>query len=174
MAATFRVRRATVAEADIIARHRAEMFWEMGLLRRALYDDLLAATVRYLAEAMPTEDYIGWFAALEDAPQEIVGGVGLLQRRVPPHPLDRRGETGLAVGWQGTVLNLYTEPAWRRRGVAEFLMRHVLAWAPDAGLETLVLHASTEGRPLYERLGFVATNAMRYAGPWPEGDIDFR
>jgi len=28
----------------------------------------------------------------------------------------------------------------------------------------LVLHASTEGRALYEQLGFVATNEMRYEG----------
>ena len=34
-------------------------------------------------------------------------------------------------------------------------------------LVDIVLHASTEGRPLYESLGFVATNEMRYAGPPP-------
>jgi hypothetical protein len=28
----------------------------------------------------------------------------------------------------------------------------------------LVLHASDDGRALYESLGFVATNEMRYAG----------
>jgi hypothetical protein len=27
-----------------------------------------------------------------------------------------------------------------------------------------VLHASSTGRPLYERLGFVSTNEMRYLG----------
>jgi hypothetical protein len=31
-----------------------------------------------------------------------------------------------------------------------------------------VLHASTEGQPLYKRLGFVATNEMCYVGAWPE------
>jgi GNAT superfamily N-acetyltransferase len=170
VAAAFQVRRATVAEADIIARHRAEMFLEMGLLPRPLYDELVAATRQYLAEAMPTDEYLGWLGTPKDNPREIVGGAGVLQRRVPPHPLNGSGDMGLATGRQGVVLNVYTEPAWRRRGVAEFLMRHVLAWAADCGLETLVLHASTEGRPLYERLGFVATNEMRYAGTWPNAD----
>jgi hypothetical protein len=37
----------------------------------------------------------------------------------------------------------------------------VIADAQATGLASLVLHASDAGRPLYERLGFVATNEMR-------------
>jgi hypothetical protein len=48
--------------------------------------------------------------------------------------------------------------------VAELLMRRVLAWAREQRLDRLVLHASPEGRRLYERLGFIATNEMRFAG----------
>ena len=43
-------------------------------------------------------------------------------------------------------------------------MRHVLDWSREQRLDRLVLHASAEGRRLYERLGFVATNEMRFAG----------
>ena len=69
-------------------------------------------------------------------------------------------------GEQGLVLNVYTEPAWRRRGLGERLLRHLLAWAESRALASLVLHASPDARPLYERLGFVATgNEMRHAGP---------
>ncbi len=62
------------------------------------------------------------------------------------------------------MLNVFTEPAWRRRGLAELLMRHILDWARQERLDRLVLHASDDGRPLYERLGFAATNEMRYRG----------
>jgi GNAT superfamily N-acetyltransferase len=164
MAPAFEVRRATVADADRIARHRAEMFSAMGLLPRPLYDAMVAATRQYLAVAMPAEEYLGWLVAPVDAPGEIVGGAGLLRRRVPPHPRSGPDAIVLAEGRQGVVLNVYTEPAWRRRGVAELIMRHILACAAEAGLDTLVLHASAEAQPLYERLGFVATNEMRYAG----------
>jgi len=35
----------------------------------------------------------------------------------------------------------------------------------------LVLHASQDARPLYEKLGFVPTNEMRYTGdPRPQPD----
>jgi hypothetical protein len=41
----------------------------------------------------------------------------------------------------------------------------VLDWARRESLDTLVLHASDDGRALYEKLGFVQTNEMRYAQP---------
>ena len=43
-------------------------------------------------------------------------------------------------------------------------MDEILGWAPGAGIVRLVLHASADGRPLYEALGFVPTNEMRYTG----------
>ena len=70
----------------------------------------------------------------------------------------------IARGRQGIVLNVYTEPAWRRRGVARRLMESVLTWAREVELESLVLHASEEGRALYEHLGFAPTSEMRFVG----------
>ncbi len=70
----------------------------------------------------------------------------------------------MAVGREGLVMNVYTAPAWRRRGIARRLMEEIIAWAKTAGIVRLVLHASDEGRPLYTALGFVPTNEMRYAG----------
>jgi GNAT superfamily N-acetyltransferase len=169
VATAFTVRRATVADASIIARHRAEMFTDMRILPRPLYDALVTATIRYLEQAMPAEEYVGWLAVPLDMPEKIVAGAGILQRRVPPHPHDDLGGVVLADGRQGSVLNVFTERTWRRRGLADLLMRHVMEWAASSGLETLVLHASDDGRHLYERLGFVATNEMRYPGTLLQG-----
>jgi GNAT superfamily N-acetyltransferase len=75
------------------------------------------------------------------------------------------GRAGVAEGRHAIVLNVWTEPRWRRQGVAESLMEAVLGWARAERLDRLVLHASEAGRPLYERLGFVRTNEMRYTHP---------
>ena len=48
--------------------------------------------------------------------------------------------------------------------MARRLMTEILSWARAVRLESLVLHAATDGRPLYEQLGFVATNEMRFTG----------
>lgn len=164
MTPVFQVRPATVAEAHVVARHRAEMFTDMGTLPGPLYDRLVEGTICFLERAMPVGDYLGWFAVPTENPQEIVGGTGILLRRLPPHPLRGAANATLAEGRQGLVMNVYTERPWRRRGVAELLMRHVLAWSTENHLDTLVLHASEEGRALYEKLGFVRTNEMRFAG----------
>jgi GNAT superfamily N-acetyltransferase len=161
----FEKRRAAVADAGVIARHRAEMFRDMGTLPEGLYDPLVVATTHYLQSALASEEYVGWLATLPDAHQTVVAGAGLLQRRVPPHPKVRGEERILARGKQGLILNVFTEKTWRRKGAADLLMHHVLAWAVKSDIESLVLHASEEGRNLYERLGFGPTNEMRYFGP---------
>ncbi|MGQ0548767.1 MAG: GNAT family N-acetyltransferase, partial [Armatimonadota bacterium] len=152
MSDAFTVRRATLSDVPVIARHRAEMFTDMGELPVHLYEDLVTTSTRYLEAAIPSEEYVGWLAAPQGTPHQIVAGAGVQRRRVLPHPLPGSGAVRVARGEQGIVLNVFTERAWRRRGLAELLMRRVLAWASSAGLETLVLQASTEGRRLYERL----------------------
>ena len=62
------------------------------------------------------------------------------------------------------AVNVYTEPAWRRRGIARALMHAMMRWSTERGFDRVVLHASEAGRPLYASLGFAATNEMRW---WP-------
>jgi len=163
-AAPFRVRKATAADAPVIARHRARMFQDMGQLPPDVFDSLLIAAEMRLRDALAAGEYVGWLAMGADG-DAVVGGAGAQRRLVLPHPSRLPdGAVAVAEGRHAIVLNVYTEPAWRRRGVAEELMRHVLRWAEEERLDRLVLHASDQGRALYERLGFVATNEMRYRG----------
>jgi GNAT superfamily N-acetyltransferase len=64
-------------------------------------------------------------------------------------------------GRRAMILNVYTEPEFRRLGVARRIMQTILDWIRARGLRSANLHASHEGRVLYEKLGFVATNEMR-------------
>jgi GNAT superfamily N-acetyltransferase len=160
--ATPRIRLATAADAALLAHHRADMFRDMGRCDAATYGPLVAASASYFARAIPAGEYAGWIATAGDDHDAPIGGAGVQVRVMLPRP----NETGTALtdGPEGIVLNVYTVEAWRRRGVAELLMRHLLAWCRTRGLVRVVLHASASGRPLYEKLGFVATNEMRYSG----------
>jgi GNAT superfamily N-acetyltransferase len=62
---------------------------------------------------------------------------------------------------RAVILNVYTEPEFRKRGIARFIMMTILTWLKEQGLRSVNLHASAEGRRLYEKLGFEATNEMR-------------
>jgi GNAT superfamily N-acetyltransferase len=165
----FCIRLATPADAPVIALHRARMFQDMGELTGPAFELLRARAEASLIKMLQQGEYVGWLASPAGRLDEIAGGAGVQLRQALPHPAHTpEGELSVAQGRHGIVLNVYTEPAWRRQGVAEQLMRQVLAWARSQRLDRLVLHASDDGRRLYERLGFVATNEMRFAARlWP-------
>ena len=52
------------------------------------------------------------------------------------------------------VYNVYTEPAHRRRGLARAIMDAIHTWCREAGVTSVALNASPDGRPLYEALGY--------------------
>lgn len=134
------------------------MFRDMGKLGSHQEEALLAATASYLRDALETAEYVGWVAEATGT-SSVIGGAGAQIRSILPRP--RPGSEELELGPEAIVLNVYVEPAWRRRGVADGLMRAVLDGLAERGIRRIVLHASDEGRRLYERLGFVATNEMR-------------
>jgi ribosomal protein S18 acetylase RimI-like enzyme len=64
-------------------------------------------------------------------------------------------------GVRGNILNVYTAVEHRRRGLAGELVRAAMQWCRSNGVDVVVLHASPDGRRLYESMGFVVSNEMR-------------
>jgi GNAT superfamily N-acetyltransferase len=155
----FTVREAEAADIPVLARHRAAMFRDMGQLVARQEAPLERATAAYLREALPRGEYLAWVALDTGARSAIVGGAGVLLRPILPRP--RPGTDELELGPEAIVLNVYVEPAWRRLGVAAALMRVLLDALDRRDIRRILLHASADGRRLYERLGFVPTNEMR-------------
>lgn len=145
------LRLASTLDTAAIARHRRLMFDEMGLARGAALERVERETRAAVEHAMIEGYYRHWFAVADG---EIVAGAGVIVARWLPMP----DEPALA---RATVLNVYTEPAFRNRGLARRLMHTVIEWCRADGLASVQLHASDAGRPLYEALGFKATNEMR-------------
>jgi GNAT superfamily N-acetyltransferase len=56
-------------------------------------------------------------------------------------------------GWIGA---LGVEPHSRRRGLGAALTEACIEWLRERGAQTVLLYATDQGRPVYERLGFVA------------------
>jgi GNAT superfamily N-acetyltransferase len=60
-------------------------------------------------------------------------------------------------GRVGTVMNVWTRPAHRRRGLATAVLRELIELGQRLGLSKLELLSSTVAVPLYESLGFGRT-----------------
>ena len=158
---TFRIRRATAQDADIVAWHRARMFQDMGDVSRDAFEILRAKARARLKEWLDSGDYVGWLATPADQPEMVVGGAGVQLQPILPRPLD---VSTIGEGRQGTIVNVFTEPQWRQRGIAGLLIKEIIIWSKNEQIDRLVLHASDEGRSVYENLGFVASNEMRFVG----------
>lgn len=156
----YTIRRATLADTTIIARHRRSMFEEIGSAQN------LDLVERAFADWLPTrldDSYFHWIAEHDGHP---VGGAGVLLLDWPPSPRDPRGGLGF-------IYNVYVEREHRRRGIARATLEVLHQWAHERNLGALALHASDDGRPLYEALGYLPTNEMRIdflamsRGDWP-------
>jgi GNAT superfamily N-acetyltransferase len=157
----FRIRRATVQDADIIAGHRARMFQDMGDVSNDAFDILRAKARVQLKEWLESGDYIGWLATPADKPETVVGGAGVQLQPILPRPLNA---STIGEGRQGTIVNVFTEPQWRRRGIAGLLVKEIITWSKNEQIDRLLLHASDEGRSVYERLGFIPGEEMCFVG----------
>ena len=140
------------------------MWQDMGDLPDEFFEPLRARAEVQFRELLADGGYVGWFAATVSEPQTIISGAGVLLRPSLPSPRKLDGKTvGVTDGQLALLINVFTEPEWRRRGIALALLKEVIAWATAQRIDRLVLHASDAGRPLYEKVGFVATNEMRLA-----------
>lgn len=125
-----------------------------NLRLRALQDAPTAFGSTYERETGLTED--DWRARLHDedaaAVLAFVGG----------EPAGMGGGYQDLPGWLHVVA-MWTDPAFRGRGVGAAVLAHLAAWAAARGLR---LHLDVEtgndlARRLYERAGFVATGEIR-------------
>ena len=146
------IREVAPNESAIILHHRRSMFRDMGEGTAAELDRMVEVAGPWLARALTDGSYHHWLAL--DGSGRVVGGGGVLLGPWPPSPRDPCTE-------RAVILNVYTEPEFRKRGIARQIMRTILAWVKERGFRAVNLHASAEGRPLYEKLGFEPTNEMR-------------
>ena len=57
-------------------------------------------------------------------------------------------------GQKAYIMNMYTHPHFRRRGIALHTLGLLVAAAQDRGITAISLEATDMGRPLYEKYGF--------------------
>jgi GNAT superfamily N-acetyltransferase len=84
----------------------------------------------------------------------LLVAVGRLRRIVGGACCASFGETG----WIGALGVL---PRARGRGAGSALTEACVEWLRDRGAKTVLLHATDAGRPVYERIGFVAEGRSR-------------
>ncbi len=138
---------------DLVECHRAEMFREMGCPEADLA--AIRADFRvWLEPRLRDGSYFGWVIEQDQCP---AAGLGMMVLDWPPHPyhpVDSR---------RAYILNVFVEPEHRGKGLAKALMVLARGEAKKRGITFMVLHASPQGRPLYEKLGWKPTSEMSFS-----------
>jgi GNAT superfamily N-acetyltransferase len=146
------VRRAEVSDLDTLVAMRVAQLYELrGSHPEAEQPELPAATRRYFERALPTGQYASFVA---EASGVAVAAAGLFFFERPP-----MGANLLSL--EACIVDVYTHPDWRRRGASRLVVQAAIDFARASGARRVRLGASTDGRPLYEKLGFTpAANEM--------------
>ena len=144
---TVRIRQATLSDLPLLLRYRRAMAEEMDGTDESAVNRMIAALEPYLRFAIPEGRWHSWIA--EPGGCASVEIVRWVPGRQDPTP--RRA-------W---IHSLYVEPAFRRHGIGRQLTATITAWCREQGFEWVYLHASEQGRPLYESLGFLPSSEMR-------------
>ena len=140
----------TEKELDTFIQMRIRQLREEGAKENV---DLAPALKDYYIRHMADGTFVSWLALDGDA---IVGTSGMSFVEKPPY-------FGCPSGKIGLLSSMFTEPAYRRKGIAKELLRLVVDEARAYGCGAVQITASDMGVLLYADFGFVKNeNFMQY------------
>lgn len=115
--------------------------------------DLESALMDFYTRNMAAGTYVSWLAFDGD---KIVGTSGMSFAEKPPYFSCPSGRVGI-------LSSMYTDPNYRRMGIAITLLDKVVKEAEAYGCGTIYITASNMGVKLYEAYGFKHNgNFMQY------------
>jgi len=102
------------------------------------------ANLEYFRKTLCDNTFISWVALDNEV---IIATSGLSFSVVPPFPDVLNGKVAY-------IMNMYTFPNYRNRGIGTELFKKIVDEAKQLGYKKITLNASDVGRPLYEKYGF--------------------
>jgi ribosomal protein S18 acetylase RimI-like enzyme len=151
------IRCAQIADVHTLCSFRTRMFVEMGWSDMVRLEQLEVAYAEYLRETLSSGEAAGWIAESDmgaGGSAVPIAGACLVWKRVPPSLRNPDGR-------EAYLLGVFVDQAWRRRGIARQLVSSCVEEAREQGAAVVTLHASDEGRRLYDGMGFVDSHEMR-------------
>ena len=148
----FTILKATISDIEDLVRLRRRMFESMGFDNQDQLNSSDMAVKSYFTHTIVNNEFHGWLAVSTTG--EVIGTGGIVIDQHPPGPTNLSGKIGY-------IMNLVTEPKYLRKGIARRIMLSMLNWLRESDIKLSSLHASKDGKSLYEELGYLETNEMR-------------
>ena len=143
-------RKMTTDDLETFIRMRICQLREEGATEKI---DLAPALRDYYERHMADGSFVSWLALVGD---KIIGTSGMSFVEKPPYFACPSGRIGL-------LSSMFTDPDYRRMGIARELLSRVVKEAENYGCGTVQITASDMGVLLYTDFGFVKNgNFMQY------------
>lgn len=143
------IRKATVQDIDTLIQLR--MDYLVGE-RDTLSDEEVTAMKQqlkpYFSKHISDNTFIGMLAETEG---QVVSVAYLVISEKPASP-------SFITGMTGTLLNVLTYPEYRHKGIATKVINKVIEEARLLDVSSIDLSATSDGKPLYVKLGFHISN----------------
>ncbi len=140
------VRLATSADAELMAEYRLRFNIELSPPQQQdTIEKLRTQLILYFENHTDNGDFISAIATIG----KQVAGIGSMETRIIP------GNFKNPSGRWGYILNMYTVPEFRKRGVARAILDKLIETGKHRGLTAFELLATKEGQPVYEKAGFI-------------------
>ena len=88
-----------------------------------------------------------FFALLAEYEGDILAFGGMVIKQIP-------GDFNQSSYVEGDILNMYTIPSARRKGISSLILARLLKDAQEMGISKVALHTSKDGERLYRKFGF--------------------
>ncbi|HCY41632.1 MAG TPA: hypothetical protein DHV48_09805 [Prolixibacteraceae bacterium] len=139
------VREIKAGEVDLLTTYRLAYLTEMQGERNEEYQQKLKSDLNlYFSEAL-AENRIFAFLAEQDGQPLSFGAMVL--KKIP-------GDFNQSSYLEGDILNMYTVPFARRKGISAILLQELVNEAHNRGISKISLHTSKDGEKLYRKFGF--------------------
>lgn len=135
-------RKASIKDIDQLIELRKKLLIEEGFCSDNNIDEELE---QYFSLSITNREMVIWLAL--DA-EYIIGTAGVCFFQYPPSFSNPTGKIAY-------ITNVYTREEYRNQGVATKLLDFILDEVKMEGCQVTRLHASAQGRKLYEKKGFV-------------------
>ena len=146
-------RKAILSDAEKLAEIRSIFLKEMNnVSSEEKRINIEKTNLEYFRKTLCDNTFISWIA-LDN--EEIIATGGLSFSVVPPCFPVTDGKVAY-------IMNMYTFPIYRNRGIGTELLKRIIDEAKQLGYKKITLNATEMGRPLYEKYGFNDTHDEMY------------
>jgi GNAT superfamily N-acetyltransferase len=139
------IRKIGLGEVELLTTYRIAYLTEMqGEQNEEYLLKLKDELNEYFTQAL-TEDR--FFAFLAELNGEILSFGAMVIKKIP-------GDFNQSIYLEGDILNMYTVPFARRKGISALILQQLLNEARERGISKVSLHTTKDGEKLYRKFGF--------------------